>query len=145
MHPSTCSNLSTLMLVATTAVLLSSGSVSARSGYVTFFMGADFKAEDGLFKGTIRSTQECYDMPHAFNNSATSVNWKGLVQRGAFDGHAKVALYNGSDCSGAVRAWPTTEKNFPTNLALDGFNNQVSSFMIWETSKNARNGSSRNP
>ncbi|RLN94861.1 hypothetical protein BBJ28_00009090 [Nothophytophthora sp. Chile5] len=139
----TCSKQSTLVLLTTAVVLLDSRSVSAGAGSLTFFKGTNFNTEDGYYKFGIRWPQECYNISAAFNDNVSSVKWEGLVQSGAFDGHAKVALYTGADCSGTVLSWPTTESNFPTNLALDGIDDQLSSFMIWKANKDAREGISR--
>ncbi|RLN72766.1 hypothetical protein BBJ28_00006291 [Nothophytophthora sp. Chile5] len=132
-----------LVLLVTVTLLVSSRPVNAGAGSVTFFMGANFKREDGYYKFKGCLPQECYNLPDIFNNCATSVKWQGFVQHGAFDGHAMVALYNGPSCSGKVLTKPTTEQNYPANLALDGIDDQLSSFMIWETSKDAREGISR--
>ncbi|RLN94858.1 hypothetical protein BBJ28_00009088 [Nothophytophthora sp. Chile5] len=148
MSPPAWSKPSILVLLIAATLLVSSCPVDADAGSVTFFMGANFKPEDGYYKSKGCLPQECYNLPDIFNNSATSVKWQGFVQHGAFNGHAMIALYNGPRCSGKVFTRPTTEQNYPANLALDRFNNQISSFMVWETSKKAQrfyNGGLRKP
>ncbi|RLN47133.1 hypothetical protein BBJ28_00022073 [Nothophytophthora sp. Chile5] len=120
-----------LLLVGGTA-LLSIPEVIAWEGEVHFFADTNFRATHGEYICQVSASQECY--------KASSVQRSGLVLKGnnSVDGKAKIAFFTNMDCGGFVRAWHTEEKNFPINFELDGIDGAVSSFMIWETSINAK-------
>ncbi|KAG2766570.1 hypothetical protein PC129_g11541 [Phytophthora cactorum] len=90
-------------------------------------------------------TQRCYNLG-CFNDKASSVKWEGLPTTGAFNGQSRIAFFTGKECTGDSRDWPTDgvindkEGNYPMDFSLDGINDAISSFMIWETSKKATNG-----
>ncbi|KAG7377775.1 hypothetical protein PHYPSEUDO_011030 [Phytophthora pseudosyringae] len=71
----------------------------------------------------------------AFIDKASSAQWRDLPQAGGFaNNQSFIAFYTDRNCTGTVRTWPTAEKDFPTNFALNGIDNQISSFMVWKTS-----------
>ncbi|RLN89919.1 hypothetical protein BBJ28_00023930 [Nothophytophthora sp. Chile5] len=127
-----------LLLVVGTA-LLSIPGVIAWKGKVHFFADPNFGATHGEAIYLVSASQKCYNLDK-FNDKISSVQWSGLVLKGnnSADGKARIAFFTNMDCGGFVRAWHTEEKNFPTNFELDGINDAVSSFMIWETSINIK-------
>ncbi|RLN72757.1 hypothetical protein BBJ28_00006289 [Nothophytophthora sp. Chile5] len=124
---------STLRLVVTTAALLGSHCASEQNGVLTFWGEANFRGDMWQFHRNLTG-QWC------FNDNVgepSSITWQNQLQTGSFDGKAKIGFYTEKDCKGTVRAWFTTEKDFPTNLALDGIDNRIKSFMLWQTSDQA--------
>ncbi|RLN86902.1 hypothetical protein BBJ28_00025087 [Nothophytophthora sp. Chile5] len=118
-------------------------SVSAWYGVVTFYN--DVWHEGQEFPWGIAVTQKCYNLS-CFNKKASSVKWEGLPEKGSFDGKSRIAFFIGKECTGTSRDWPADgfinnkKKNYPLDFALDGINDAISSFMIWETSKKINNG-----
>ncbi|RLN94859.1 hypothetical protein BBJ28_00009089 [Nothophytophthora sp. Chile5] len=110
---------SIIWLVVTIAALLGYHCASEQNGVLTFWGEANFRGKMWQFHRNLTG-QWC------FNDST-----------GSFDGKAKIGFYTEKDCKGMVRAWFTTEKDFPTNLALDGIDNRIKSFMLWQTSDQA--------
>ncbi|KAG7392999.1 hypothetical protein PHYPSEUDO_013487 [Phytophthora pseudosyringae] len=127
--------LSRLVSVVLFAFLWSAHYASAQADSVLVFWGdKNFKGEKWDFHRTLEP-QYCYNDNVG---KPSSITWKNQQKLGRFKGlRAKIAFYTKKDCKGTVRAWFTTEKDFPTNLALDGIDNKIKSFMIWQNSKNA--------
>ncbi|EGZ07354.1 hypothetical protein PHYSODRAFT_528904 [Phytophthora sojae] len=117
--------------------------VLAWYGVVTFYQDTEFEGTD--FPWGITMTQRCYNLG-CFNDKASSVKWEGLPTTGVFNGQARIAFFTGKECTGDSRDWPTDgvinekEGNYPMNFKLDGINDAISSFMIWENSKKPTNG-----
>jgi len=57
---------------------------------------------------------------------------------GFYDGKSKIAFYSKKNCQGTVRTWFTTDEAFPANLALDGIDSGIKSFMLWQINDKAR-------
>lgn len=116
------------------AFVLSDYCTTAQNDGVLIFWG------DKNFKGEKWDFHRSLDAQYCYNDNVgkpSSITWKRQLQTGKFDGKAKIAFYTKHDCKGTCRSWLTTEKDFPTNLALDGIDNKIKSFMIWQTSKDA--------
>ncbi|ETI41999.1 hypothetical protein F441_12771 [Phytophthora nicotianae CJ01A1] len=114
-----------------------SNSASAWSGLVTFYENVEFAGSK--YEWNITETQLCYNLA-CFDNKASSVKWDGLPKTGNFHGKSRIAFFTGKDCSGDSRDWPTDEDNYPMDFTLDGINDAVSSFIIWEDNKKLTNG-----
>ncbi|KAE9040550.1 hypothetical protein PR003_g4947 [Phytophthora rubi] len=120
-----------LFIVALAAVLLSSFCSQAQGkGIVTFYDDKDFKGKKHQVHETLKP-QYCYNRNMG---KPSSVTWRNQIKAGQFNGKAKIGFFSEDDCKGIARAWPTTEDNFPRNLALDGIDNKIKSFMLLETS-----------
>ncbi|RLN96533.1 hypothetical protein BBJ28_00003465 [Nothophytophthora sp. Chile5] len=117
--------------------------VSAWYGEVTFYH--DIYFDNVKYPWGINISQKCFNLS-CFNDKASSIKWEGLPNTGSFDGKSRIAFYTGRDCTGTSRDWPTdaytnnVKNNYPEDLSLDGINDDISSFMVWETSKNIVNG-----
>ncbi|ETI48669.1 hypothetical protein AM587_10003815 [Phytophthora nicotianae] len=102
--------------------------------FVHFFVDTNFRTSGGHWIYNFSKSQFCINMG-VFDDKVSSAQWRDLPQNGSFaDNHALVAFYSGGNCTGTVRTWPTVEKNFPTDFALDRIDKQISSFMVWQTS-----------
>uniref|UniRef100_H3GPH3 3-hydroxyacyl-CoA dehydrogenase NAD binding domain-containing protein n=1 Tax=Phytophthora ramorum TaxID=164328 RepID=H3GPH3_PHYRM len=110
----------------------------------------EFYANLGQFEGAtypwgISKTQRCYNLS-CWDNRASSVKWEGLPTSGSFSGKSRIAFFTGKDCTGDSRDWPTDgyindkKGNYPMDFTLDGINDGISSFIVWETSKRITNG-----
>ncbi|KAK1930468.1 hypothetical protein P3T76_014139 [Phytophthora citrophthora] len=112
--------------------------VSAWYGTVTFYSDVDF---DGpKYPWGISKTQQCYNLS-CWDNRASSVKWEGLPKKGSFDGKSRIAFFTEKNCKGDIRHWPTdVDGHYPKDFTLDGVNDAVTSFMVWETSKKITNG-----
>ncbi|KAE8887587.1 hypothetical protein PF005_g21582 [Phytophthora fragariae] len=109
---------------------------NAASGH--FFVDANFGVASGHWVYNFSKSQFCINMG-IFDDKVSSAQWSGLPQTGSFaSNQSLVAFYTDRNCTGTVRTWPTAEKNFPTNFALDGIDNQISSFMVWQTSSHVQ-------
>ncbi|ETL44526.1 hypothetical protein L916_05247 [Phytophthora nicotianae] len=103
-------------------------------GVLTFWDGANFTGQKMQIHRWFMG-QTCYN-DHV--RQPSSITWENLPTTGFFDGKSKIAFYTKEDCKGIVRAWFTTEKDFPTNLTIDGINDSIQSFMVWQLNKNPR-------
>ncbi|GMF34472.1 unnamed protein product [Phytophthora lilii] len=116
---------------------------SAWYGTVTFHSKAYFKGSS--YPWGISETQRCYNLA-CWDNKASSVKWEGLPKTGSFNGKARIAFFTGKDCTGDSRDWPTDgvingkKGNYPQDFTLDGINDAVTSFIVWETTKKTTNG-----
>ncbi|KAG2766571.1 hypothetical protein PC129_g11542 [Phytophthora cactorum] len=118
-------------------------SASAWSGLVTFYENAEFGGSK--YEWNITETQLCYNLA-CFDNKASSVKWEGLPKTGNFHGKSRIAFFTGHDCGDDSRDWPTDgvingkKDNYPMDFSLDGIDDAVSSFIIWEDNKKLTNG-----
>ncbi|KAL3669388.1 hypothetical protein V7S43_005784 [Phytophthora oleae] len=111
--------------------------VSAWYGTVTFYSDVYFKGP--TYPWGISKSQRCYNLA-CWDNRASSVKWEGLPTKGSFNGKSRIAFFTEKDCKGDSRDWPTYEGNYPQDFTLDKINDDVSSFIVWETSKKTTNG-----
>ncbi|KAG2506187.1 hypothetical protein JM16_009105 [Phytophthora kernoviae] len=102
------------------------GTTRLRLGYFDSHCGEKWQIRGSLIG------QYCYNEDVG---EPSSITWKNQATTGFFGGKAKIAFYNEHNCKGTVRAWFSTERNFPKNLAFDGIDNQIKAFMLWQTSK----------
>ncbi|KAG7385924.1 hypothetical protein PHYBOEH_008857 [Phytophthora boehmeriae] len=133
------------MTLSTAAILLLAfftNSVSAWYGTVAIYQDAYF--EGPKFPWGITNTQRCHYLS-CWNDKASSVKWEGLPTTGTFNGKARIVFFAGKNCTGTSRDWPTDgvingkNDNYPQDFKLDGINDDVASFMIWENSKSTKN------
>ncbi|OWZ07844.1 hypothetical protein PHMEG_00019705 [Phytophthora megakarya] len=122
------------MFVFAFAFLIAMSYTNAQNdGVLIFWGGKNFTGEKWDFHRTL-------DPQYCYNDNVgkpSSITWKNQLKVGIFSGKAKIAFYTEKDCKGRSRAWFTTEKDFPRDLYLDGIDNQIKSFMLLQTSKNA--------
>ncbi|KAF1318246.1 hypothetical protein FI667_g14077, partial [Globisporangium splendens] len=117
---------------AVASVALLSAPVAAWNGQVTFYENAYFGGN--AFTVNLSTSQRCFNLG-CFNDRASSVKWSNLVSSSVVGaGYPFIAFYTDVNCGGAVREWKIVENNFPQNLAFDGINDAITSFMIWENS-----------
>jgi len=120
------------------AFLFLANVVSAWYGTVTFYEDVGFEGQS--YPWDVWKTQHCYNLA-CWDNKASSVKWKNLPSKGSLHGESRIAFYTDKDCKGDVRHWPTeVNGHYAEDLTLDGVNDKVTSFMIWETSKSVTNG-----
>ncbi|KAJ8525102.1 hypothetical protein ON010_g16013 [Phytophthora cinnamomi] len=92
----------------------------------------------GKYTYEVDQSQECINLS-CYNDRATSAKWSDIVKWGAFDGNSRIAFYTGKDCTGTERDWDIKHPNgFPGNFFLDGIDNAISSFMIWQFDQKAK-------
>ncbi|KAE8962744.1 hypothetical protein PR003_g30712, partial [Phytophthora rubi] len=128
---------STVLLQLCLFVLVAIQSISAWSGTVTFYKNQGHDDSAGTYTYDIDQSQECVNLS-CYNDRASSVKWSDIVKWGAFDGQSRIAFYTGKDCTGTVRDWAIKQpKGYPLNFSLDGIDNAISSFMIWQYDKKA--------
>ncbi|RLN56307.1 hypothetical protein BBP00_00008067 [Phytophthora kernoviae] len=61
---------------------------------------------------------------------------RDLSPTGSFaNNQSMIVFYTNESCTGTFRVGGTAEKNFPTNFALDGIDNQIPSLMVRKTTK----------
>ncbi|GMF46893.1 unnamed protein product [Phytophthora fragariaefolia] len=117
-----------------TLLLLASYFTTSTAEYVHLFGDVNFGFGSGHWLYEFSMAQFCINTVD-FNDKASSAKWQDLSQTGNFsNGQAFIAFYTDRNCNGTVRMWPTAEKDFPTNFALNGIDKQISSFMVWKTS-----------
>ncbi|RLN87843.1 hypothetical protein BBJ28_00020775 [Nothophytophthora sp. Chile5] len=107
--------------------------IQADTGTVTFYLHANYGDVHYKCTADFRS-HVCYNLVR-FDNKISSVKWSGLPPSGRYHGHSKIAFFTDNGCKGTVRAWPTVEHGYPSDLELDGIDNQMSSFAIWTSGK----------
>ncbi|KAG7387432.1 hypothetical protein PHYBOEH_008239 [Phytophthora boehmeriae] len=89
----------------------------------------------GKYTYYLGQPQQCINLS-CYNDRATSAKWSDIVKWGAFDGNSRIAFYTDADCKGTVRDWDIKHPNgYPGNFFLDDIDNKISSFMIWQFSK----------
>ncbi|KAG2774778.1 hypothetical protein JG687_00018148 [Phytophthora cactorum] len=123
---------SRIVVVVVFALMLSNYCANAQNdGELIFWGDKNFKGEKWHFHRTLEP-QFCYNDNVG---KPSSITWKNQLKHGKFRGNrAKIAFYTAHDCKGFRRAWFTTEKDFPRNLALDRIDNKIKSFMLWQNS-----------
>ncbi|KAH7482023.1 hypothetical protein KRP22_012427 [Phytophthora ramorum] len=134
----------------TASVILLTAIFACFSSFATAWYGtvkfyADVEFEGATYPWGISKTQRCYNLS-CWDNRASSVKWEGLPTSGSFSGKSRIAFFTGKDCTGDSRDWPTDgyindkKGNYPMDFTLDGINDGISSFIVWETSKRITNG-----
>ncbi|OWZ21200.1 hypothetical protein PHMEG_0004293 [Phytophthora megakarya] len=119
-------------------VLLTFHHVRAWSGTVTFYNNMWHDKSGGSYTYHIDDSQQCINLS-CYNDRATSAKWSDIVKWGAFDGRSWIAFYTDKDCTGTVRDWDIKHPNgYPGNFFLDGIDNAISSFMIWQFNKEVK-------
>ncbi|KAL4117956.1 hypothetical protein KRP22_012433 [Phytophthora ramorum] len=120
------------------SALYAAQSVTAWSGTVTFYNNVWHDDSGGKYSYHIDDSQQCINLS-CYNDRATSAKWSDIVKWGAFDGKSRIAFYTGKDCTGTVRDWDIEHPDgYPGNFFLDGIDNDISSFMIWQFSKDKK-------
>ncbi|RLN92827.1 hypothetical protein BBJ28_00011745 [Nothophytophthora sp. Chile5] len=119
-------------------VLFAFNSVTAKAwwGTVTFYDNWWHDDSGGTYTYQIGDSQQCINLS-CYQNRITSAKWDDLVNWGAYDGKARIAFYTERNCAGKAHDWPATgvgKKDFPGNFFLDGIDNKITSFMIWQFS-----------
>ncbi|EGZ20359.1 hypothetical protein PHYSODRAFT_246040 [Phytophthora sojae] len=109
-------------------------STDAENSVVVFWDKANFAGNAVQVRRAFMG-QTCYNDNVG---KPSSITWKNLPTTGRFEGKSKIAFYSERSCKGIVKAWFTTGKDFPTNLALDGLNDNVKSFMLWQINEEPR-------
>lgn len=119
-------------------LLLPSRTVDAADfyGFVRFFNHPEFVASGSQYYYYVSEAQQCVNLS-CYNDKATSIKWKDLPSDGAVevDGKARIAFFTGRNCTGNKREWPIENEDFPYDLAKDGIDNKVTSFIIYVDSR----------
>lgn len=130
----------TALLLLSLVLLLSLSITTAEEdfyGYVRFFDGPKFTGESYYFYTS--DSQYCINL-NCFDDKATSVDWEDLPIKGTVDDDwkAKIAFFTGWDCTGTKREWSIMDLEYPRDLSIDGIDNDISSFIIYETSRESK-------
>ncbi|KAL3669377.1 hypothetical protein V7S43_005773 [Phytophthora oleae] len=132
-----------LAVLAVVSVVLLTSSASAWTGSVTFYKNAEFSGSK--YEWNLTESQLCYNLA-CFDNKASSVKWEGLPKAGSYNGKSRIAFFIGRACTGFSVSWPTDgvingkKDNYPMDFHLDGIDDGISSFDIWEDSSKLTNG-----
>ncbi|KAF4317273.1 hypothetical protein JM18_007777 [Phytophthora kernoviae] len=109
--------------------------VIASWGSVTFYNKMWHDDAGGKYTYYLIQAQQCINLS-CYNDRATSAKWSDIVKWGAFDGDSRIAFYTDANSTGMVRHWEIEDPNgYPENFFLDDMDNKISSFMIWQFSK----------
>lgn len=128
-------------LLLASMLLLSSPSPSAAEdfyGYVRFYDYAKFSKSGPEYWYYTSDSNYCINLS-CFDNKATSVEWDNLPSAGADDdGTAKIAFFTGKNCTGDKREWTVEDEDYPYDFSIDGIDNDISSFIIYETGRTSK-------
>ncbi|ETN05665.1 hypothetical protein PPTG_14353 [Phytophthora nicotianae INRA-310] len=118
-----------------TAVLLV---MVVEAGYVDIFTDADYKGYVTHIEDV--RVDYCYVLCRGLNDTITSAKWGGLPERTSTGDDGLISFYVDSNCKKHNIWWRTKTQSdddlyFPSNFKLDGINDQISSFMVWNTKK----------
>ncbi|KAE9218966.1 hypothetical protein PF004_g13737 [Phytophthora fragariae] len=112
-------------------------------GSVYFYTDVNFSGT--LFPVDVSQSNKCYSLCEF--KDASSVKWIGrFPTTGYTDGKAQIAFYTEKTCFGPHIHFPIEfQNNVIANATVKdlrqyNINNDISSFMIWETSENIENG-----
>ncbi|ETN05670.1 hypothetical protein F442_12733 [Phytophthora nicotianae P10297] len=130
---------STAMLLITIGMKVAA--LAEGSGYVDLYRDAYFKHKIVTVRNV--QTDTCYNLAcPASDNVVTSAKWSGLPESGvAFkSGSALIAFYTDRYCSAYRNIWPLNTQSrddlyFPENFRLDGINDAISSFLVFDEAK----------
>ncbi|KAG7382512.1 Epsin-1, required for endocytosis and actin patch assembly [Phytophthora pseudosyringae] len=110
------------------------------AGYVELFKDVNFKNK--LLRVDNVLVDVCYNFVcDKLDNMITSAKWHGLPEKGSLfkGGDAVISFVTDKDCSGGdVQRWTINTQsksspNFPTNFKLNGIDNAISAFKVWNT------------
>ncbi|KAG7382516.1 Epsin-1, required for endocytosis and actin patch assembly [Phytophthora pseudosyringae] len=110
-----------------------------QGGFVDLYKDANYKT----FLGRTDNVQVdvCYNLVcEPLDNAATSIKWGDLPETAFEAGDSMISFYVDRDCQGhdiwwRVKTQSSDDLDFPSNFRLDGINDVVSSFMVWNTKK----------
>ncbi|KAG3013517.1 hypothetical protein PC121_g5442 [Phytophthora cactorum] len=124
---------SSLLVVA--AVLLVT---SVQAGFIDLFTDADYKGNFARIENV--EADYCYNLCDGLNNTITSARWDNLPEKTSNGDDTMISFYVDRDCQNHNIWWRTKTQSdddlyFPSNFKLDGINDQISSFMVWNTKK----------
>lgn len=130
----------TMMLSTSSLLLLSLPSLAVDAadfyGFVRFFNHPEFVASGSQYYYYVSEAQQCVNLS-CYNDKATSIECKNLPSDGAVesDGKTRIAFFTGMNCTGTKREWSIEDEDFPYDLAMDGIDNDVTSFIIYVDSR----------
>ncbi|ETI42005.1 hypothetical protein L917_12280 [Phytophthora nicotianae] len=125
------------ILIVTTALLVT---IAQGASYVDLYKNADYKHK--LLRVEDIEVDHCYVFAcDALDNTITSAKWGGLPEKTSKGDDAMISFYTDRDCREHNIWWRTKTQSdddlyFPSNFRLDGINDQISAFMVWDTKKN---------
>ncbi|KAG6967027.1 hypothetical protein JG687_00004508 [Phytophthora cactorum] len=112
---------------------------TVQAGYVDLYKDADYKNK--LVRVYDVEVDNCYSFAcDALDNTITSARWGGLPEKTSKGDDTMISFYVDRDCREHDIWWRTKTQSdddlyFPSNFKLDGINDQISSFMVWDTKK----------
>ncbi|KUF99288.1 Lysosomal thioesterase PPT2-B [Phytophthora nicotianae] len=134
------------ILIVTTALLVT---IAQGASYVDLYKNADYKHK--LLRVEDIEVDHCYvfacdaldntiTSAKGLNDTITSAKWGGLPERTSTGDDGLISFYVDSNCKKHNIWWRTKTQSdddlyFPSNFKLDGINDQISSFMVWNTKK----------
>ncbi|KAL4146848.1 hypothetical protein PRNP1_010604 [Phytophthora ramorum] len=113
--------------------------LAINAGYVDLFRDADYKHK--LARQDYVEVDSCYTFAcEKLDDTITSAKWSGLSETTYHGEEAMIAFYTERGCQGHDIWWRVKTQSdddlyFPSNFRLDGINDAISSFMIWDTKK----------
>ncbi|RLN84440.1 hypothetical protein BBJ28_00012819 [Nothophytophthora sp. Chile5] len=122
-------------------VIFTTPSYAAAVMDASVYFYTDINFSGTLFPVNINMTQKCYSLCEY--DQMSSVKWMGqLPTRGRIYGKAHIGFYTERNCIGPNIHVPIEPNVYGiADLGDYAIDNEVSSFMIWETSERIRNGS----
>lgn len=118
------------LAVASIAVAMSSDLAAAWDASVTFYEHAYFSGASYRVNFAGANSNTCFTLS-CFKDIASSATWQGIPASNAIGGNIHIEFFPDANCGGQVKRWKSTD-NHPNNFAVDGINDQISSFMIAE-------------
>ncbi|KAG7382513.1 Epsin-1, required for endocytosis and actin patch assembly [Phytophthora pseudosyringae] len=125
-----CTLIIAALLLATTIV---------QASYVDLYKDANYKNKLSRIEDIERD--HCYSIAcDALDNTITSAKWSGLPEKTSAGDDAMISFYIDRDCREHDIWWRTKTQShddldFPSNFRLDGMNDRISAFMVWNTKK----------
>lgn len=111
----------------------------AQASYVDLYKDADY--ENKLSRIENIEVDHCYSFAcEKLDNTITSTKWGGLPETTDGNEEAMISFYIDRDCQEHDIWWRTRTQSdddldFPSNFRLDGINDVISAFMVWNTKK----------
>lgn len=126
-----------LLLSLVLLLSLSPGAAEDFYGYVRFFDGREYSGESYYYYTS--DSQYCVNLS-CFDKKVSSVDWKNLPSEGTVDGKSKIAFFTERNCAGQLHEWEIRGVNNVSSrdLSIIDLDNNISSFMIFETSRKSK-------
>ncbi|GMF40510.1 unnamed protein product [Phytophthora lilii] len=112
---------------------------NTQGGYVDLYRDAGYKHKLSRIEDV--ETDACYSFAcDALDNTITSAKWGSLPEKTDKGEDAMIAFYTDRTCQShkiwwQVKTQSDDDLHFPSNFRLDGINDDISAFMVWNKKK----------